>query len=214
MSKRYIPLTANVFLLLIIVIVVFGAPSSIRVAGKICEISTSVKQFTIPFTASPIINYGSGFIIGTGVAATGTIPRQVVCSDPRQSPEVSQTGLSKAITSAYPMKSQLRIVSNKLAKLGHLKSNKAEVLPTEGGEKDSSIFATRIRRKFKGCGWSREKVGVEPGVLESIAIDIQTEYAPGLPPSGCRAFCRYQRLRYFFKRAGRAQIRTFLYRGL
>lgn len=47
-SKRYIPLTANVFLLLIIIIIVFKAPSSIRVAGKIYGISTSVKQFTIP----------------------------------------------------------------------------------------------------------------------------------------------------------------------
>lgn len=84
-SKRYIQLTADVFLLLIIVIVVFGAPSSIRVAGKIYGISTSVKQFTIPSyrTLRLRLHYRHWSCGHRHHTSPG-------CSDPRQSPEAQR----------------------------------------------------------------------------------------------------------------------------
>lgn len=181
--------------------IVFEAPSSIRVAlvspGKIYGIGPGVKQFTIPIYASSIIHYGSGFTIGTGAATMGAIHVLdlarlfVLIFGEALKPNggIADWGVEGyyfGVSDEVSVKDHARIISDELAKLGHLKNNKVEVLSIEEAKKIHPFLPYPFGSNTRAVASRAKKLGwkpVEPGVLESIAIDIQTEYALGLPIS-------------------------------
>lgn len=204
MLKRYIPHTLYKYCSLTdhyrhIIKIVFETPSSIRVAlvspGLIYGVSTSTKRFTIPFYGHCIRHHGSGFIIGTGVSTTGTIHVLdlarlfVVIIGEALKPNggIADWGVEGyyfGVADEVSVKDYVGVVSNELAKLGHIKSNKLEVLSVEEVKNIHPFLPYAFGSSARVVGSRAKKLGwkpVQPGVLESLAIDIQTEYAIGLP---------------------------------
>lgn len=162
--------------------------------GKLYGVGTgAVRQFTIPFMSSPIIHYGAGFMIGSGVATMGTIHVLdlarlfVLLIGEALKPNGGAAdwgveGYYFGVSDEVSVADHVRIIADELAKLGHIKSNKVEVLSIAEVEKIHQFLPYPFGANTRAVSTRAKKLGwkpVESGVLESLVTDTQAEYARG-----------------------------------
>lgn len=190
--------------LLTIIKIVLDAPPSVRVAlvspGGVYGVGTgAVSQTSIPIMTSPIVHHGSGFIIGAGVSTMGHVHISdlarlfvlLIGEALKPNGGVADWGVEGyyfVVSNEATVKEQVTIMSDELAKLGHIKNNVVEVLSIEEVKAIHPFLPYLFGSNTRAVSTRAKKLGwkpVGPSVLESLVTDLKV-----LNPRG-RAFTHW-----------------------